>query len=65
LVRDNGIGFDIESQTAGLGLIGIKERAALIGGYAKITSSQTQGTTIEVSLPVTLPSKRSSHHLAK
>ena len=68
LVRDNGIGFDVEAtraQAAGLGLIGIKERAALLSGCAKITSSQNQGTTIEVSLPVTLPSKRSSSHLAK
>ena len=68
LVRDNGIGFDVEAtraQAAGLGLIGIKERATLLSGCAKITSSQNQGTTIEVSLPVTLPSKRSSSHLAK
>jgi two-component system sensor histidine kinase UhpB len=57
LIRDNGIGFDVESvraQTIGLGLIGIKERAALVGGRAKIISSPDKGTTIEVSLPLTL-----------
>jgi signal transduction histidine kinase len=53
LIRDNGIGFDAESaqaQTVGLGLIGIKERAALVGGHARIISSSGKGTTIEVSL---------------
>jgi PAS domain S-box-containing protein len=55
-VRDNGRGFDAESpqpQRAGLGLIGIKERAALVGGRAKIISSPKKGTTIEVLLPLT------------
>ena len=54
-IRDNGVGFDAESaqaQTVGLGLIGIKERGALVGGRAKIVSSPTKGTTIEVSLPL-------------
>ena len=56
LIRDNGLGFDAGSaqvQTVGLGLIGIKERAALIGGRAKIISSPNKGTTIEVSVPLT------------
>ena len=55
LIRDNGIGFDVESvraQTAGLGLVGMEERAALVGGQAKITSSPSKGTTIEVFLPL-------------
>jgi two-component system sensor histidine kinase UhpB len=56
LIRDNGIGFDVESaqaQTVGLGLIGVRERAALVGGRAKIISSPNKGTTIEVSAPLT------------
>ncbi|MDB6148175.1 MAG: hypothetical protein JWO45_1839, partial [Spartobacteria bacterium] len=56
-IRDNGIGFDdvsTRAQTPGLGLIGIKERAALIGGQAKIISSPKKGTIIDVSLPVAL-----------
>ena len=68
LIRDNGIGFDVESaqaQTAGLGLIGIKERAALAGGRAKIISSPKKGTTIEVSLPLTLRPKRHGRHIGK
>jgi signal transduction histidine kinase len=61
LIRDNGIGFDVESaqaQTVGLGLIGIKERAALVAGQARIISSPKKGTTIEVSLPLVLRGKR-------
>jgi PAS domain S-box-containing protein len=64
LIRDNGLGFDAgsaQAQTVGLGLIGIKERAALIGGRAKIISSPNKGTTIEVFLPLTLRSERQGH----
>jgi len=55
-VRDDGKGFDAESsqeQTVGLGLIGINERAALVGGRAKVVSSPNKGTTIETRLPLT------------
>jgi PAS domain S-box-containing protein len=66
LVHDNGIGFDAgtaQAQTVGLGLIGIKERAALAGGQAKIISSPNQGTTIEVFLPLALRDKPASRGL--
>jgi signal transduction histidine kinase len=66
LVRDNGIGLDVESaqaQTIGLGLIGIKERAALVGGRAKIISSPNKGTTIEVSVPLTFRPGREGRHI--
>ena len=62
-VRDNGRGFDAESaqaQTVGLGLIGIKERAALVGGRAKIISSPNKGTAIEILLPLTPCGERAS-----
>ena len=55
VIRDNGTGFDAESaqaQTLGLGLIGMKERAVLVGGRVKIISSPNKGTTIEVSIPL-------------
>jgi signal transduction histidine kinase len=57
LIRDNGGGFDVEAireQTAGLGLIGITERAALVSGRARVISSPGMGTTIAVVLPLTL-----------
>jgi two-component system sensor histidine kinase UhpB len=67
-VRDNGRGFDAESaqaQTAGLGLIGIKERAALVDAQAKVVSSPNKGTTVEVSLPLTFPAERESREVGK
>jgi len=67
-VRDDGRGFDAESeqaQTAGLGLIGIKERAALVGGRAKIISSPNKGTTVEVTLPLTDSSERADREIGK
>jgi two-component system sensor histidine kinase UhpB len=63
-IRDNGIGFDVESAQAksvGLGLIGITERAALVGGRPRIISSRGEGTTIEVLLPLTLRGEHASH----
>jgi signal transduction histidine kinase len=68
VIRDNGIGFNVESaqaQALGLGLIGIKERAALVGGRAKIISSPNKGTTIEVLLPLTLRGERASRGLTQ
>ncbi|MDX6531497.1 MAG: hypothetical protein QOH41_3787, partial [Blastocatellia bacterium] len=60
--------FDAESaqaQTAGLGLIGIKERAALVDAQAKVVSSPNKGTTVEVSLPLTFPPERESREVGK
>lgn len=66
LARDNGIGFDAhptQAQAVDLGLVGIRERAALVGGRAKIISSPRKGTTIDVSLPLTLRPERQDHHM--
>jgi len=67
-VRDDGRGFDAESaqaQTAGLGLIGIKERAALVDARAKIISSPNNGTTVELSLPLTSLPEREGREIGK
>jgi PAS domain S-box-containing protein len=55
-IRDNGRGFDAESeqaQTTGLGLVGMKERAALVGGRTRIVASRGKGATVDVTLPLT------------
>jgi len=53
-VRDNGIGFapDSPRKPGSHGLTGLRERAMLLGGTAKVTSAPGAGTTIEVSLPM-------------
>jgi PAS domain S-box-containing protein len=68
LIRDNGIGFDVKSaqtQTVGLGLIGIKERAALVGGRATIISSPKKGTTVDVSLPLAFRAERQDRPIGR
>ncbi len=59
IVEDDGRGFDAESAfkpAAGerphLGLFGMQERAALLGGRLTIESSPGQGTTIFVEIPL-------------
>jgi PAS domain S-box-containing protein len=57
-VTDNGKGFDLNTQKAkSFGLLGIRERAAMVGGKAQITSAAGKGTTVRVSMPL-LASRR-------
>lgn len=52
-VKDNGKGFALNAQkTKSFGLLGIRERAAMVGGKAQITSAVGKGTTVRVSLPL-------------
>lgn len=53
IIEDDGIGFNVEdkrAQSRGMGLIGMRERAKLIGGELEIESSPKTGTTIFVHL---------------
>jgi PAS domain S-box-containing protein len=55
-IRDDGIGFlpgDLPG--AGMGLVGITERAMLAGGHARIESSPGAGTRIVVRVPLAAP----------
>jgi signal transduction histidine kinase len=47
-IKDNGVGFHYSSQetTGHFGIAGMKERAELIGGELKISSSPEEGTAI-------------------
>jgi len=51
-VRDDGRGFAEEDVYAGGGLRSMKERAEVVGGAFKVSSSQGVGTTIRVSIPL-------------
>jgi PAS domain S-box len=57
IVEDNGRGFDArpaaEQRAKGLGLVGIHERATLLGGTAQVESSVGSGTTVFVRIPAT------------
>ena len=56
-VMDNGRGFDPSNvdneRESHLGLIGMRERAEIIGGQLKIQSSLGDGTVVEVTVPIT------------
>lgn len=56
IVEDNGVGFEPVSANGngrkGFGLVGMRERATLIGGTLEIESILEQGTTVFVRVPV-------------
>jgi len=55
IIEDDGVGFDVESifnSSQGLGLTGMRERIALIGGSLDIESAPGQGTTIFARAPI-------------
>ncbi len=49
-VTDDGQGFDPDDPTAGFGLVGMRERAELLGGTLSVKSSSS-GTTVTAFLP--------------
>jgi signal transduction histidine kinase len=52
-VQDDGIGLrDTELNGHSLGIMGMRERAALAGGMLQIDGSSGDGTTITVSMPI-------------
>lgn len=54
LVKDNGVGFDRKAHKDNyFGLLGIRERALVLNGKARISSKPGKGTQVVVSLPLT------------
>lgn len=57
-VTDDGIGFDVPERPEGLaraghfGLVGMRERATLVGGWLTLESGADQGTRITTRLPI-------------
>jgi two-component system, NarL family, sensor histidine kinase UhpB len=56
-ICDNGSGFspDDPRKPGSYGLLGLRERASLLGGEASIMSAPGEGTRVEIRLPVTPP----------
>ena len=57
-IVDNGTGFDVQRtaavrRTGGLGMVGVAERARMLGGSHTETSRPGAGTTITIRFPVT------------
>ena len=57
LIRDNGRGFDQAdpSLSKSLGLLGMRERAAILGGRVNISSAPGKGTTVTAWIPLPSP----------
>lgn len=64
IVEDDGVGFEPTERSVstgndrGMGLLGMKERAELVGGTIEIESSQGNGTTIFVRVPAQFDESR-------
>lgn len=55
IIEDNGCGFDADDLSIinrGMGFVGMRERATLVGGETEIESSPGEGTTIYVRVPL-------------
>ena len=68
-VRDDGRGFDLDrvkavqsSSRPSLGLAGMQERAALLGGRVSVQSRPGQGTLVEASIPYHYESENQDDH---
>jgi len=51
-VRDDGAGFEPTGRSAGFGLVGMRERLALVHGALDIESTPGSGTLIRASIPL-------------
>ena len=62
VVEDDGKGFDASEilSEAQLGLVGMRERAHLVGGSMTLESSPGHGTTICITVPIPAPKPSSS-----
>jgi signal transduction histidine kinase len=63
-VKDNGRGITREqmSNVKSIGLLGMRERAALLGGEVNITGMPKKGTKVIVSIPLPVPTRTHKRH---
>jgi signal transduction histidine kinase len=58
-VQDDGAGFEatpgLDRPTGGLGLVGMNERALLLGGSLRVESELGQGTKVTLTFPIPAP----------
>ena len=56
-VSDDGTGFDASEDAGGFGLVGMRERVALLHGDIDIVSAPGRGTSVKASLPSGRPAE--------
>ena len=71
IVEDNGAGFDViaaerrSKKSNRLGLVGMRERAALLGGTLQIESARLKGTTVIARVPARMEENTVRSHRKK
>jgi two-component system sensor histidine kinase DegS len=67
IVEDDGVGIQTRnnSHNRSFGLAGIKERIAVLGGVARVTSAKGKGTRIEITVPAGDPALPDEHPRAR
>ncbi len=53
IIEDDGIGFDVEKSSKGIGLSNISSRTKTLGGTMYIDTLKNRGTVIEINVPFT------------
>jgi signal transduction histidine kinase len=51
-VQDNGIGFEVDSTSGGLGLPGMRERTTQLNGTLEFDSNPGEGTRVTLKVPL-------------
>ncbi len=51
-IEDNGKGYDVNQQSTGLGLLGMRERVIAMNGTLSVRSASNEGTEINIRLPI-------------
>jgi signal transduction histidine kinase len=51
VVRDDGVGMEMDAAHAGFGLLGMRERVLALGGTLQVSSRKGGGTRIRVIAP--------------
>jgi signal transduction histidine kinase len=55
-IEDRGRGFTPDGSRRGLGLVAMRERAALLGGVLEVTNLAEGGTRVRLTVPITTAS---------
>jgi Amt family ammonium transporter len=50
-IKDNGVGFEPDDASYGIGIDSMRDRAKMIGGDLRITTKLGSGTTVEIEVP--------------
>ena len=63
VIEDDGLGFEVSTSPGEnhLGLLGIRERAELLGGRLTIESNPGQGTSVYVEIPLVIEENNNGH----